>query len=51
MHGHDVDHVAVGVLVALGDQRHMLEKALQILELLQAIDQLLQALKPARRVG
>ena len=49
--GHDTDHVARIALGILHHQADMLEEAGEALELGHGIDQLLQILQPARRIG
>ena len=48
---HDVDRVGVGALLVVHHQRDVLEKALQVLELLHGAHQLLEVLEPAGGVG
>ncbi len=51
MQGHDADHVGAGALGVVGDQRHMLQKRRQALELLQRVGELLEILQPPLGVG
>ena len=47
---HEADAVALGRFIVLHDQRHVVEKARQCLEVGQRANQLLQVLQPARRL-
>ena len=51
MQRHQRDHVAGRVLGVVHHQPDMLEKAREALELVERVDQLLQVLEPARRLG
>ena len=51
MQGHDAHHVAARALGIVGQQRHMLEKGGQGVELLQGVGQLLQVLQAALGFG
>ena len=49
--GHDVDGVGLGALLVVHHQRDVLEKTLQVLELLHRAHQLLEVFQPAGGVG
>ena len=49
--GHDVDGVGLGGLLVVHHQRNVLEKTLQVLELLHGAHQLLEVFQPAGGVG
>ena len=49
--GHDVDGVGLGALLVVHHQRDVLEKTLQVLELLHGADQLLEVFQAAGGVG
>ena len=49
--GHDVDGVGIGALVFVHHQRDVLQKTLQVLELLHGADQLLEVFQAAGGVG
>ena len=49
--GHDADLVLAAALIGLHHQRHMLQEPLQGLEIGHGVDQFLEVVEPARRLG